>query len=210
MIDYASKRYLKQFISTILILFFIVALVIFVYDPLEKYLKGIVKSKYLNEYTTELLKSNYGLEHIYANQDRLLKLKLLKEVDSECIIYGSSHGMQFGTFNQNTFINKFCEKSLNISVSSAGLHDVIYYSKLILEKDKLPDRIFFEVSPWIFQRSFRIEAISKIFSIIEKFVKINSESIERFIYLYYVLNPFFEMLSNNPTPIISTVKCEPP
>ena len=201
--NYQSTNYFKHFARTIIFFVLFVSIINFLYDPFERYLELIYRKVYVNEYIDELNKSNHGIEFIYENIRILKNAMLAENTNRQCIVYGSSHGLQFGIVKQHNIVSSRCNSLINISVSSANIQDFLVYSYKFLRTDNPPKIIFFELSPWIFQKRVSMEVIEIILEPYAYLIQDNDimNSLRNFSFLYN----FFTELSylNNLISIFS-------
>ena len=146
--------YRKYSKSSLLILIGILLFISFtnlIIDPGEIYLKKIINDYNTSKYVDILENSKYGLIQENWNE-RSVKISLAQRTKkSDCIVIGSSHVLQISSVRNTGNINNECKDLVNLAVSGGSLEDIFIFSNILLNKKKMPNRVFISIDPWTFK-----------------------------------------------------------
>lgn len=151
-------------------------------------------------FAAKLLRSKNGL--LWPNDswnERDVKSTLAQsDVNVDCVVIGSSHAMQIGSFRKNASLTRSCVSILNLGVSGGTLEDYLAMSLMLLNRKQKPKSIIFCVDPWAldFRRDSRWERYEDSYLLMKRMLQSGEMGSTRYgdsgeQYLLNLINPSY-------------------
>ena len=97
------------------------------------------------QYASALLASPYGV--VWPESERAVKLNLLKTVESECVLVGTSH---VNTMHKDGFPGGGCSSFINATVGGGSMEDVVIVAAALMDRPGV-SRLVIELPVWAFK-----------------------------------------------------------
>ena len=113
------------------------------------------KSDFNSKYVEVLLKSENGILFPEGKMNfRDIKMEIARQKKgSDCVIYGSSHALQFNSLMTKKTLTDQCQSIMNLSLPGSTIEDFLSVTWTIINKLNPPKKIIFALGPEHFSKT---------------------------------------------------------